>query len=328
MSKYRSLFRLAALAACALLSAAAAQAETVVKLGHVLSPTSAFQVGGLAFADEVAKQTGGRYRIEVVPNGALGSEKELVEKIKSNAMDLALTTTGTMGNFVPEVLITDLPFLFRDYDHARKVLDGALGAELAAKSAEKGIVVLAWGENGFRHLSNSKHPVASAADAKGLKIRTMENTVHMQAFRALGTFPTPMPFTELYGAMQAGGVDGQENPLAIFVSSNFSKVQKYLSLTAHVYSPAPFIASGAFYDKLPPADQAAFKSAAAIAAKAMRKHVSAVEKSAVESLRAQGVEVVASVDHESFVALVKKSAYPQYEKRFGAEVIEKVRAVH
>jgi TRAP-type transport system periplasmic protein len=318
---------LLALGLASVLPPAAAQTPTVFKLGHSQPATSAYHAGAQQFADEIASASKGRYRIEVVPAAALGGEKEMVEKVLAGTQDMVLTSTGPIGNFVPDLLITDLPFLFRDYAHARKTMDGPIGQELADKCAAKGLVVLAWGENGFRHLTNARRPVKAAEDLKGLKLRTMENAVHMQAFRALGAFPEPMPFPELYGALESGRVDGQENPIPVIVSAKFGTVQKHLTLTAHVYSPAPLIMSGAVFGKLPDADKAMFRKAAQSAAAGMRKRVTEIEKTGLEGLRAQGVQIVADMDRDSLEAAVQRSAYPQYEKRFGAEAIERVRSV-
>jgi TRAP-type transport system periplasmic protein len=307
--------------------ATSAWAQTTLKLGHTLAPTSAFHIGAVAFSDELSKATKGRYKVEITPAGGLGAEKELVEKAMAGTVDLVVTSTGPVGNFVPEVLIVDIPFIFRDYAHARKVMDGPIGQELMEKCEAKGFIVLAWGENGFRHLTNNKRAVSSATDMKGLKLRTMENSVHMQAFRALGAFPAPMPFTELIPAIEGGTVDGQENPISVITSAKLGAVQKHLTLTSHVYSPGPIIIAPAVFNKLSDADKQAFRAAALVGAKAMRKRVNEVEKSGVEELRAQGVQVVTDVDRDSFQALIVRGAYPQYEKRFGAAAIERVRAV-
>ncbi len=304
----------------------AAQTQTL-RLVHTQTSASAYQYGGQVFADEVAKETKGRYKIEVVSGGIPGGEKAMIDQVKSGALDLALTSTGPMGSFVPEVLITDIPFLFRDYPHARKTMDGPIGNELAEKAAAQGMVVLAWAENGFRHTTNSVRPVKTADDLKGLKLRTMENSVHMQAFRALGAFPEPLAFNELHAALESRKVDGQENPITVITASKLGQVQKHLSLTAHVYSPAPILMGAGLYQKLSEADRAAFRKAAQAGAAATRKRVAEVEKSGIDELRAQGVQIVADVDRASLEAAVVRSAYPQYEKRFGAAAIERVRAV-
>ena len=311
------------LLACSTLTA---YAQTALKLGHPQSATSAFQVGAVAFAEELNKLTKGKYKVDIFPSGALGGEREMTESVQLGTLDFVLTSTGPVGNFVPEVLVTDIPFLFRDYAHAHKVLDGEIGRELLAKFPAKGLVALAWGENGFRHLTNSKRSVANPDDMKGLKLRTMENQVHMAAFRALGSLPTPMAFPEVFTALQQGTVDGQENPIPVITSSKFGQVQKHLTLTGHVYSPALFITSPALFDKLPEAEKQAFRDAARAGAAAMRKRVAEVERSGIDELRTQGVAVVAEVNRAAFQAALKP-AYEQYEKRFGAAAIERIRAV-
>jgi tripartite ATP-independent transporter DctP family solute receptor len=323
------LFKLAATVCSALAFlglAAGAQAQTTLKLGHVLSKDSHYAAGATAFADEVAKRTGGRVKVQQFPSGSLGGEREMVEAVQLGTLDFVVTSTGPVGNFVPETLITDLPFLFRDYDHARKVLDGPIGLELLAKFPAKGLIALAWGENGFRHLTNSKRQVNLPDDIKGLKIRTMENPIHMTAFKTLGAQPTPMAFPELYGALQQGTVDGQENPIPVIVSSRFSQVQKHLSLTGHVYSPALIITSPVVLDKLSPADRKAVQEAAVAGAQAMRKRVNEIETKGMEELKAQGVTIAAAVDKPSFQKALG-IAYTEYARRFGTDAIERIRSV-
>ncbi|MGH8808229.1 MAG: TRAP transporter substrate-binding protein [Noviherbaspirillum sp.] len=303
-----------------------AQAQTTLKLGHVLSKDSHYAAGATAFADEVAKRTNGRVKIQQFPSGSLGGEREMVESVQLGTLDFVITSTGPVGNFVPETLIMDLPFLFRDYDHARKVLDGQIGQELLAKFPAKGLVALAWGENGFRHLTNSKRPVNAPDDMKGLKIRTMENPIHMIAFKTLGAQPTPMAFPELFGALQQGTVDGQENPIPVIVSSKFSQVQKHLSLTGHLYSPALIITSPVILDKLSAADKKAVQEAAVIGAQAMRKRVNEIETKGMDELKTQGVAIVNGVDKSAFQKALGV-AYTDYARRFGVDAIERIRSV-
>ena len=307
-------------------SALTAMAQTTLKLGHPQSNTSAFHTGAVAFADEFAKLTQGRYKIVIFPSGSLGGEREMVESVQLGTLDLVVTSTGPVGNFVPETLITDIPFLFRDYDHARKTLDGSIGQDLLAKFPAKGMVALAWAENGFRHLTNSKRAVNTPEDMKGLKLRTMENPVHMTAFRTLGASPAPMAFTELFTALQQGTVDGQENPIPVITSSKFGQVQKNLSLTGHVYSPALMLASLSMVNGLPAADKKALQEAAKFGAQAMRKRVNEVEISGVAELKAQGVAVVTEVDKSKFQSALAP-AYAEYAKRFGADAIQRIRDV-
>jgi tripartite ATP-independent transporter DctP family solute receptor len=188
----------------------------------------------------------------------------------------------------------------------------------------KGMVALAWGENGFRHLTNGVRPVKSPEDAKGLKVRTMENQVHMTAFRTLGVLPTPMAFTEVFTALQQGTVDGQENPIPVITSSKFAQVQKYLTLTGHVYSPALILMSKATYDGLSADEQKLVAEAAGAAAKAMREKVAAVEATGVDELRAAGMQVITDVDRLKFQDALMP-AYTEYAKKFGKDNIERIR---
>ena len=165
------------------------------------------------FAKEVAARTGGRYKVETFYNGSLGGERESIEAVQLGTQELAFSSTGPVPNFVPDAKILDVPFLFRDKAHARAVLDGPIGQELLGKFDAKGFKALAWAENGFRHMTNSKRDVKEPADLKGLKMRTMENPVHIAAYKGLGIITTPMAFPEVFTALQQGTVDGQEHPL-------------------------------------------------------------------------------------------------------------------
>jgi len=237
------------------LSAAPAMSQTVLKMGYATPTGSHYWVGSNTFCEQVEKGTQGRYKCQQFPNSALGGEREMIEAVQLGTLDLVNTSTGPLGNFVPETRIVDIPFLFRDYDHARKVMDGQVGQDLLAKMRAKGLVGLAWTENGFRHMTNNKRPIVTAQDAAGLKMRTMENKVHMDGYKTFGILPTPMAFPELFTALQQGTVDGQENPIPVILSAKFAQVQKYLSLTGHVYSPAVIILSPNVWNKLSDADK-------------------------------------------------------------------------
>lgn len=315
-----------ALLATGLGLATATQAQTVLKIGYATSPQSHYGVGSTVFCDEVEKGTQGRYKCQHFPNSALGGEREQIEAVQLGTQDLVNTSTGPLGNFVPEVKIVDIPFLFRDYDHARKVMDGPIGQDLLKKMAAKGLIGLAWTENGFRHMTNSKRPIVQASDAAGLKMRTMENKVHMDGYKTFGILPTPMPFPELFTALQQGTVDGQENPIPVILSSKFSQVQKHLSLTGHVYSPAVLILSPAVWNKLSEADKKVFVEAAKKGAAAQRKKVNDDENNGIAQLKADGMQVVEKVDGESFRKAVAP-AYAQYAKEFGADKIAAIQAV-
>jgi len=302
---------------------AAAQAQTVVKIGYATTTTSHYGAGTNAFCEEIEKGTQNRYKCQQFPSGALGGEREMVEAVQLGTLDLVNTSTGPVGNFVPEVKIVDIPFLFRDYEHARKVLDGPIGQDLLSKFPAKGLVALGWTENGFRHMTNNKRPIVKPADAAGLKMRTMENKVHMEGYRTFGIQPTPMAFPEVFGALQQGTVDGQENPIPVILASKFSQVQKHLSLTGHVYSPALILASPRLMAKLGEADRKVFYEAAKKAAAAQRRKVNEDEAGGVAQLEKDGMQVVRTVDGNAFRDALKP-AYAAYAREFGADSIRRI----
>ncbi len=272
----------------------------------------------------MAARTNGRYKIETFYNGSLGGERESIEAVQLGTQELAFSSTGPVPNFVPETKILDVPFLFRDKAHARAVLDGPIGQELLTKFDAKGFKALAWAENGFRHMTNSKRDVKAPEDLKGLKMRTMENPVHIAAYKGLGIITTPMAFPEVFTALQQGTVDGQENPLSVIMSAKFSQVQKHLSLTGHVYSPCIFVMNKAAFDKLSAADKTAFLEAAKVAVKANRDRVDQDDANGVKELRAQGMTVIEDVDKAKFVSTLAP-VNAEFEKQFGKANIDRIR---
>jgi tripartite ATP-independent transporter DctP family solute receptor len=313
--------RFLATAALTVMASTAAYAQQTIQLGHPTASNSHYGHAAQVFAEELAKRSNNKFKVVVTANGA---EREMVESVQIGTLDVVITSTGPVGNFVPEVLIVDIPFLFRDAKHAHAVLDGPIGKEITDKFPAKGLVALGWGENGFRHLTNNQRAVRTPEDAKGLKIRTMENQVHMTAFRTVGVLPTPMAFTELFTALQQGTVDGQENPIPVITASKFSQVQKHLTLSGHVYSPTLIITNKGLFDKLSDADKQAWLEAGKAAAAAQRTFVAKVEQTGVEDLKAQGMQVVTEIDKAKFQQALAP-AYEEFSKRFGKENIDRIR---
>jgi tripartite ATP-independent transporter DctP family solute receptor len=315
---------LAPLLAALLLPAVPAVAQTTLKMNIAVAQNSHYGVAIDTFAREVEKRTGGRYKVQNFYSAALGAERESVEGVQLGTLDLTLTSTGPIPNFVPEVAILDIPFLFRDYAQARAVLDGPIGQDMLQKFPPKGIVALAWAENGFRHMTNSKRPVNTPEDLRGLKMRTMENPIHIQAYKQFGILPTPMAFTEVFTALQQGTVDGQENPLSVITSAKLDQVQKNLTLTGHVYSPALILMNKAQWDKLSAADKQALQEAAKEAVKANRARVDEDEAKAVADLRAKGMAIVEKIDKAQFQAVLAP-VYADFGKRFGQDNIDRIK---
>ncbi len=301
-----------------------ALAQTTMRISISVAQNSHQGVGIDVLAREVEKRTNGRYKIQTFYSGSLGGERESIEAVQLGTQELTFSSTGPVPNFVPEARILDIPFLFRDKAHARAVLDGPIGQELLAKFESKGFKALAWGENGVRHMTNSKRAVNAPADLKGLKMRTMENPVHVAAYKGFGIVTTPMAFPEVFTALQQGTVDGQENPLSVIMAAKFEQVQKHLSLTGHVYSPAIFLMSKAAFDKLGAADKTAFLEAAKEAVKANRARVDEDDARGVAELRSKGMNVVENVDKSKFVAALTP-VYADFDKQFGKENIERIR---
>jgi tripartite ATP-independent transporter DctP family solute receptor len=305
---------------------AAASAQTTMRISISIAQNSHQGIAIDTFAKEVEKRTAGRYKVQPFYSGSLGGERESIESVQLGTQELTFSSTGPVPNFVPEARILDIPFLFRDKAHARAVLDGAIGQEMLAKFDAKGFKALAWGENGVRHMTNSKRSVNTPADLKGLKMRTMENPVHVAAYKGLGIVTTPMAFPEVFTALQQGTVDGQENPLSVIMASKFDQVQKYLSLTGHVYSPGIFLMNKAAFDKLSAADKQAFLDAAKEGVKANRARVDEDDAKGVAELRAKGMTVVENVDKSKFVATLAP-VNAEFEKQFGKAAIERIRNV-
>lgn len=314
-----------ALAVCATLGfAAPSAAQTTMRISISVAQNSHQGVGIDTFAREVEKRTGGRYKIQTFYSGSLGGERESVEAVQLGTQELTFTSTGPIPNFVPDARILDIPFLFSGKPHARAVLDGAIGKEMLTKFESKGFKALAWGENGIRHMTNNKRAVASPDDLKGLKMRTMENPVHVAAYKGFGIITTPMAFPEVFTALQQGTVDGQENPLSVIMAAKFDQVQKHLTLTGHVYSPAVFLMNKASFDKLSPADQKHFLDAAAEAVKANRARVDEDDTKGVAELRSKGMTINDNPDKSKFVTALAP-VYAEFDKQFTKAAIDRIR---
>ncbi|MFG1462601.1 TRAP transporter substrate-binding protein [Xanthobacter sp. DSM 24535] len=300
-----------------------ASAQTTLKYTFVNPMNSHFGAAATAFKETVEGESGGRIKVDIFPGGTLGGEREIVESLQLGTIDMAMTSTSVVGNFVPDVLVFDIPFLFRDAPHARAVLDGQIGQDILAKFGTKGLVGLGYGENGFRHLTNNKRAVETPADMSGLTIRTMENPIHIAAFSQLGARPTPIAWPELYPALQQGVVDGEENPLSNIITAKFFQVQKYLSLTGHVYAPTVIMISPTAWAKLSAEDKKIIRDGVAKAITAQRAKVEELETSGVKTLKESGM-VVDVVDKAKFAEALKP-AYAKFSQQFGQKTLDAIR---
>lgn len=294
----------------------------VLRASSSTAPDHPYNLGLEKFAELVSEKTGGAVKIDIFPNAALGDERANIEDLQMGTLDIAVSSTGPLGNFVQDFLILDLPFLFKDYDHAHAVLDGEIGQALSAKLDDIGVVGGAFWENGFREMTNSKQPINSVADCAGLKLRCMENQVHMDAFTALGMDPTPMAWSEVFTALQQGVIDGQENPIAVIYSNKVYEAQEHLAITNHVYSPAMILFSKTVFEGLDPAYQTALLEAAQEAAAFERSACEDSEADQIAEMEAAGMKVTYPDTAEFQAAMAP--VYEKYAEQFGQENIDAI----
>ena len=296
-------------------SSAETQGKTnpiVVKVSNGAGETSPGVKAQLSvFAPMVENNSKGNIGVEVYSGAQLGDDTTATEMVVAGQLEINNTSTAPLVGYVPELGIFDIPFLFADEAEADKVLASEVGDYLNAKLADKGIINLAWNENGFRELTNSKHAVATVADVAGLKIRTMENKFHQELWNSLGATATPMSSSELYTALEQGTVDGEENPVANFYSYQFQEVQKYITMSNHIYSPFLFDMSKKIWDTYD-ADTQAILTEAAKAFGEEEKKIN--RQAAADNLQSciddYGMEVTYLTD-EAKAEFVEKTAHIQ-----------------
>ncbi|KAA5610009.1 TRAP transporter substrate-binding protein [Rhodovastum atsumiense] len=303
-----------------------AHAARTLRLGHIFAADSHLAAGATAFAEEVARRTGGRIQIQQFPNAVLGGDVELVKAVQLGTVDFAFITGVGLPSIVPETDVVHIPFLFRNLAHAHAVLDGELGVEFGRLLAAKGVTALAWGENGLRHVTNSRLPIATPGDFKGLRIRVPQSEVMRIGFEAFGATASQLAFPLLFDALKTGKFDGEENPIAVIRASRFDQVQRFLSLTGHVYDPAVLAASPDTLEELSPEDRTILAEAARTGARVSREAAGAADASGVAALRQAGMQVVDGIDRAAFGRALA-AVMPEFEKRFGRDRIERIRRV-
>ncbi len=246
---------LAALALVLVLVPSTLFAQVTLKLAH-LNPQQPYDVASAAmaavFKNEVESNSNGKIKVEIYPNGVLGKEAETLQQVKAGVVQSFISSSGGMAQFYPLIDVTNMPFAFSSYNVGYKVYDGDFGKALAADIEKKaGFHVLGFGESGgFFAITNSKHPIKSPADMKGIKLRTMALPLHQAIVKALGASPTTIAWAEVYTSLQTGVVDGQMNPISIIVMAKFQEVQKYITLTNHLYAPYVWVINPKFYNGL------------------------------------------------------------------------------
>ena len=287
-----------------------------LRLAHVVNEQDGFHIAATKFEELVEERTDGKVTIEIFPNASLGDERTLLEGMQIGTVDMGVITNGPVANFVEEMAVFELPFLFPSPEAAYSVLDGPIGQELLDKLADVNLKGLAYAERGFRNLTNSERAVNSPEDLDGLRIRVMENPVYTDTFRELGANAIPMAWTEALTAMQQGTIDGQENPVNVIHSFKLDETQNYMTLSRHTYAPAIFVMGMPAWNQLPEAAQAVLEEAAQEAAEHERQVNADMEAEQLAALREAGMEINDTPNMEAFQAAVAP-VYEKYGEQFG-----------
>ncbi|HBL36095.1 MAG TPA: C4-dicarboxylate ABC transporter substrate-binding protein [Firmicutes bacterium] len=299
-----------------------------LRLAHICNEGHPIHQGALLFKKTVEEKTNGAVKIQIFPNATLGSAPEFTEQIAVGAVDLGLCTSGQLQVFVPEYAVVMIPFLFEDFDHAHRTLDGEAGQLLAEKAEKKGFMVLGDWEWGFRAITNSKRPINTPEDLRGLKMRVPSEMQLQETFKALGSHNTVVAFPELYMALAQGVVDGQCNPISTIYDQKFYESQKYLAITNHSYNSEMLIMSKRVYDRLPSNYQKILKDAAIEAAPLVRRLTAESEQGLIDEMKAKGM-IVTYPDLGAFRDKTEPAIAPIAKfagEKFTAEFLEYVEA--
>lgn len=305
----------------------AAQAAETLRFAHYANPTDTAHKAAELFKARVEELTGGELELSLHPAGELGNSPTMLQGARLGTIDIVLVGNPYFTAFAPQVNLLDLPFLFQSADHAYATMDGEVGQTLMSSINKSNLQGLAFWEVGFRDLTNNTRPVVEPADVEGLKLRTTPNPAHIEAFRILGANPAPMPFAEVYSALQTGTIDGQENPVNHIYTSKLHEVQKHLSLTSHAYTAAPLVMNFGRFSRLTEDQQAAVKTAALEAAAYERELNAEESATSLQAMKDAGVQVVETPNVAAFRAAVAEQTRAAYIDQFGDELLIKVDAL-
>jgi tripartite ATP-independent transporter DctP family solute receptor len=291
-----------------------AVAQTEIKFAHVGEPGSLFELSAQEFAKRANAKLGDKGKVVVYGSSQLGSDAELMKKLKLGTVDLALPST-VMSSAVPMFGLFEMPYLVKSRTHMERIRDQVVVPQMAPAAQKEGYRIIAVWENGFRHITNSKRPIVKPDDLKGIKLRVPQGKWRVKMFQAYGANPSPLAFSEVFVALQTGVMDGQENPFAQIYPARFQEVQKYLSITGHVYTPA-FVTAGASWDRLSPEIQKVLTDIAKEVQPVVYKIAANLEDDLLKKLKAAGMQVN-EADKDAFI-----KASDAIYKEFSAEVPE------
>jgi tripartite ATP-independent transporter DctP family solute receptor len=314
--------------ACALLATAtAAHAQTKWRAAGNFATEHTSSEAMKLFKEEVEKATGGKLVIDLFPAMQLGGAQENVQAVRTGAIQVVWIGMAFLSRTVPELEALSLPFLFSSREQAFRVADGPIGKEIDRRMADKGLTLLGFMELGARHVTNSKRPIKTVEDLKGLKIRLQPNETHLATFRALGANAVAMDVKELYSAMQQGVVDGQENPYAVIAANRYFEVQKFMSNTSHFFDFITIVAHRKTFESLPPAQQKAVRDGISAAVRYQRERAKLQETDSLAEIQKRGI-VFDPVSPELIAQMRKATSgiAGEVKKRAGADLVDRVLA--
>ncbi|MFU2048256.1 TRAP transporter substrate-binding protein [Avibacterium gallinarum] len=325
------LFNLKTLAAlvtsAVMLTSTAVNAATTLRFGYEAPRSDTQHIAAKKFNELLKEKTKGELKLSLFPDSTLGNAQTMISAVRGGTIDIEMSGSPNFTGLEPKLNVIDIPFIFKDREHVYKVLDGEIGQGLLKDLEAQGLKGLAFWDVGFRAFSNSKHPVTKPEDIKGLKVRTNQNPMYIQAFTLLGANPVPMPLSELYTALETRAVDAQEHPIGIFWSAKLYEVQKYLSQTNHGYTPLIVVMNKAKFDGLSAELQQAILDAAKEAGQYQRDLNVKNEQEIVANLRKAGVEVIEKVDTAPFKAIIEADVRKSFIDKHGDQLVKEIDAL-
>ncbi len=322
--KLFNLKTLTTLIAGTILFTGVANAETTLRFGYEAPRSDTQHTAAKKFNDLLKEKSKGEIKLSLFPDSTLGNAQTMIGAVRGGTIDIEMSGSPNFSGLEPKLNVIDIPFIFKNREHAYAVLDGEIGQGLLKDLEAQGLKGLAFWEVGFRSFTNSKHPVKSPEDIKGLKVRTNQNPMYIQAFTLLGANPVPMPLSELYTALETRAVDAQEHPIGIFWSAKLYEVQKHLSLTNHGYTPLIVVMNKAKFDSFSPELQQAILDSAKEAGNYQRQLNLENEKDIITKLQKAGIEVIEEVDNKPFKAIIEADVRKAFIEKNGSELVEKI----
>jgi tripartite ATP-independent transporter DctP family solute receptor len=302
-------------------SAAAQIQERTIRVGIGLNDDHPQALAVKRFADIVGQKSGGKLKVRLFAGGTLGNDVTMISALRGGTQEMTVPDSSTIVSFIKDYGVLNFPFTFDNEQQADAVLDGPFGQKLLAKLPEKGLIGLGFWENGFRHLTNSRRPIHNAADISGLKVRVIQNPLFIDTFNSLGANALPLPFPEVYTALEQRTVDGQENPTATIMSSKFYEVQKHLALTKHIYSVWVLLLSKKTWDAMSAEERKIMQDAAREATQFERTTIRDYGNKALGELKKTGMQVTEFGPAEQAAMRTKlKPVIDKYSKEFGEDV--------